>query len=307
MKYEFKIEGSEEPKGAIDLQRIAFIAESIRKISEGALQIRLKGISIQKGRKMISLEKALKVSLTGIKEGSTVLCLESQPFSETLEQIQLDLFRQEAQIEIPKHTPVSMFITAFHDALDEESNKEYLDKPLLKELKNFKRAFFSDKEKVSISNQGSLSQLELTKSTFTRIKSIDDELPKPESIVLNGKVDLLHFSKFKVQIMTQEGIVNGTMGDDLDPDEIARYWGKEVTLTGTQHYKPGGKNIVEIQRVFEPEAGDEYFSRKKKTETVEQQIQRQLRVHNYQNLLPEIVGKWPGDEEFDDLLKMLTK
>jgi len=307
MKYEFKIEGAEEPKGTIDLQRIALIADSIRKVSEGALHIRLKGISIQKGRKRISLEKALKISLTGIKEGSTILCLESQPFSETLEKIQLDLFRQEAQLEIPKHTPVSMFITAFHDALDEESNKEYLDKPLLKELKNFSRIFFSDNEKVSIVNQDTVKQLEITKSTFTQIINIDDELPKPESIILNGEVDLLQYSKFKVQIKTQEGLVNGFIGDELDPEEIARYWGKEVTLSGTQHYKPGGRNIVEIQRVFKPEAGDQYFSRKKKTETVEEQIQRQLRERNYQNLLPEIVGKWPGDEDFDELIKMLTK
>lgn len=221
--------------------------------------------------------------------------------------IQLDIFRQEEQIELPKHTPVSMFINAFHDALDESSSQEYLDKPLLRDLKNFKKVFNTDKEKISIVNQGSVTQLELTRTTFNRIKTIDDELPKPESIIVNGKVDLLHFSKFKVKIETQEGIVEGIIGDEIDPDEIAKYWGKEVTITGTQHYKPGGRYVVEIQRVFEPEAGDEYFSRKKKTETVEEQIQRQLRENNYQNRLPEIVGKWPGDEEFDELLNMLTK
>ena len=73
MKYELKISGAIEESGTIDLQRLATISNGIRKISEGALQIRLKGISFSRGKKKIPLEKSLKVRLTGLKEGSTVL------------------------------------------------------------------------------------------------------------------------------------------------------------------------------------------------------------------------------------------
>jgi hypothetical protein len=306
MKYEFKIEGANEPTGSIDLHRISLIADCIRKVSEGALQIRIKGISLQKGRKKLSLENALRVSLIGIKEGSTILCLEAKPFSETLDDLQLDLFRQEAQLAIPGQTPVSMFISAFHEALDEDSTKEFIDKPLLKELKKLKAAFYAEGEKFSLVNQGSINELELSKETFSKIKFLDDDLPEPEAILINGRVELLQFSKCKVSIETKDGLISGFISDDLNPEEIAKYWGKEVTLAGTLHYKPNGRNVIEIDRVFEAQAGDEYFSRKKKAETTEQQIQRQLREHNYQNNLSEIIGKWPGDEEFDDLQKMLT-
>ncbi len=84
MKYEIKIENSSEPSGTIALQRLALLAESVMKISEGALQIRLRGISLTKGRKKTSLKEALKVSLSDIKQGSTVLCLESEKFEKTL-------------------------------------------------------------------------------------------------------------------------------------------------------------------------------------------------------------------------------
>ena len=73
------------------------------------------------------------------------------------------------------------------------------------------------------------------------------------------------------------------------------------------HFKPGGKSVIEIQSVFEAGKGDEYFSKKPNLETVEQQIQRQLREREGKNRLSEIVGKWPGDEDFDELLNMLTK
>ncbi len=42
MNYEIKIKNAPESNGTIDLQRLAAIADGIRKISEGALQIRLK-------------------------------------------------------------------------------------------------------------------------------------------------------------------------------------------------------------------------------------------------------------------------
>lgn len=264
MKYEFKIEGAVEPKGSIDLHRIALIADCIRKVSEGALQIRLKGISQQKGRKKLSLENALKVNLSSIKEGCIVLCLDTMPFSKTLEPYLIDLFRKEKQLEIPNHTPVSMFITAFHEAMDENSTKEFLDKPLLKELIKLKSVFYSDKEKFSLVNQGSIVELELTKETFSRIKILDDDLPDPEAVLINGWVNLLQFSKFKVRIETREGIIDGFISDELNPEGIAQYWGKEDTLTGTMHYKPNSRNVIEINRVFDPLEGDDYYSRKGK-------------------------------------------
>ena len=53
--------------------------------------------------------------------------------------------------------------------------------------------------------------------------------------------------------------------------------------------------------------GDKYFSKKPKSETVAQQLERQIRDKGG-NQLSEIVGKWPGDEtdeEFEQMLKEL--
>jgi hypothetical protein len=46
VNYELKISDALEENGKIDLVRLSSIAEGISKIAEGALQIRLKGISI---------------------------------------------------------------------------------------------------------------------------------------------------------------------------------------------------------------------------------------------------------------------
>lgn len=48
----------------------------------------------------------------------------------------------------------------------------------------------------------------------------------------------------------------------------------------------------------------------RQSETIEQQIERQLREGKKPNSLTDVVGKWPGDEteeEFEELLKMLRE
>lgn len=307
MNYEIKIEHAQEANGAIDLERLTKIADGIRKVSEGALQIRLKGISLTRGRKKISLQDALKVSLTGIKEGSTILCLETEKFEKTLQSYQTDIFRAEAQAELPNETPISLFIKTFQDALRDDDHQDLLDKPLLRELKNLKKAFFSEEETMIFSNQGSLPDLQLTPKDFRKIKVLEDEIPDPQPVVLNGVVELLQFSTLKVKIKTEEGIVEGFLADDISSEDIASFWGKEVTITGTSHFKPRGKSVIEIERVFEPGEGDTYFSKRPRSETVEMQLERQIREKG-SNPLAEIIGKWPGDEtdeEFEQMLKAL--
>jgi hypothetical protein len=310
MNYEIHINGSLDPEGTISLLRIALIAEGIRKISEGALQIRLKGLSISRGRKMMSLDEALTIRLIGLKKGSTCLELEAKTFAETLKPIQLDIFRQEAQADLPNLTPVSLFMNAFKEAVKDNPSSDLLDKPLLNELKRFKKALLSDEEEMVFTNRGTIESLTLNKETFTKVKVLEKELPDPQSVIINGKVDLLKFSNQKVTIQTAEGMVDGFLGEGIATEEIGNYWGKEITISGKAHYKPGGKPVIEIERIFSPSDKDSYFSKRPKSETIEQQIERQLREGKKPNSLADVVGKWPGDEtdeEFEELLKMLSK
>lgn len=48
-----------------------------------------------------------------------------------------------------------------------------------------------------------------------------------------------------------------------------------------------------------------FFSRKPKSETVEQQLERQIREKGG-NQLAKIMGKWPGDETDEEFEKLLN-
>jgi len=307
MRYEIKIEKAQEAEGSINLERIASMARGILKISEGALNIRLKGISITKGKRSEIIQKAFHVTLTGIDKGSTVLSINAKTFQETLQPYQLNLFRQEQQKDLAGHTPVSLFITTFQQAMDEKKNKNLLDKPLLNELKQFRKAFNNDEETFIFTNQDTIPVLRIQRQDFERIRTLESTIPEPEPVIINGKVEELKYSKLRVKIQTDQGNIDGFLSEDISSDEIAGYWGKLITISGISHYKPEGKTIIEIKNIYEPGEGDRYFSRKPTNETVEEQIQRQQKETGLKNQLSSLVDQWPGNEDFDKLLNMLSK
>lgn len=305
MNYELKISDAVEENGKIDLVRLSSIAEGISKIAEGALQIRLKGISITKGRKKDSLKKSLKITLSGLKKGSTILCLESEKFKDTLDNVQLDIFRTESQIDLPEQTPISLFVSSFGEISKNNGESELLDKSLLRELKSFKKSFFGENETFTISNEGSFEVLELRKSDFDKIQILEEETPESQPIILNGIVEELKYSKLKVKILTNEGVINGFLSDELSASDISPFWGKEITITGVNHFKSNKTSIVEIKKVHQPNESDNYFSRKsKKSSSIEDQLKHQI-DRKSGNKLSEIVGKWPDEDSFEDLIKML--
>lgn len=307
MQYEIKIHGAPSDDGSISLERLIELAESIQAIAKGALQIRLGGISNWRGRTTMRLNNALEIRLRGLRQGSTVLDLECDTFRESLAGQQGDAFRPSILETLPDLSPMGLVIQAFHDALQPEPNDEHLDKPLLQELQKFKRLFKEDDEIITISNRGSIPTLELHKKDLTKIQVLEEQTPNPQTVLVKGLVETLKYSKSKVTIQSESGRLDAYLPNTLTPEAISRYWGKEVTITGTAHYRPSGRMaFIEIERIFEPNENDAYFSRKKSSETAEQQIQRQIAEKGYKNNLGDIIGKWPGDESFEDLLKQLT-
>lgn len=306
MKYEIRLAGAEQDDGKIELHRLVLLAQSITEIAKGALQIRLTGISAERGRTSERISNALKISLASLKNGSTILEFECDLFRKTLSGQQGDAFRPEILGDLPDQSPMSLVIQSFREALNYREEANYLDKTLLKKLKSVEKVFISKDESLTFANQGSIPDLELHKKDFKKIQSLEESIPEPREIIINGIVEELKYSKLKVTITTKEGAVSGILSENLDPSEISKYWGKDLTITGTAHYQPSGKmSFLYIEKVFEPSEADKYFSKPTRKETVEQQIQRQQKQLKYGNHLSEIIGQWPGGETIEDIINAL--
>lgn len=311
MHYEIKLSGTPFDDGAIDLDRLELLAQYIHDIAKGALQMRMFGTSVKKGRDTDQIANALKIRLRGLSKGSTILHLECQPFRETLQQVQGNLFHQEILRRLPDQTPMALVMESFQDALNPESSGEMLDKHLLRDLQNFKKVFVNEAHTLLISNRGSLPDLKLQMTDFNRLKSIEEKIPNPQPVVIVGIVEELNFSKAKVTFIPDKGRpITGFLGEAVPAGEMAKYWGHRVSIRGTAYFRPNGQMaFVEIAKVALAVAGDEYFSRPVHRETVAQQLERQIttkkgvgnRLSDFIGILSDAAGSYEND------LKMLSE
>lgn len=306
MKYEIRIAGVDQDDGKIELDRLIQLAQSIVSIARGALQVKLVGISNEKGRRSEKIATALRIKLSDLKKGSTILELECDPFKLSLEGHPGDLFKTEILEQLPDKTPMSLVIDSFREAMNYDEDSTFLDKPLLKRLRDFKKIFVSKGELITISNKGSIPELTLRKDDFKKIGTLEDSIPDPHEVVIKGVVEELKYSKLRVGIATKQGLVNAVLSEELEPVDISKYWGKELTIAGKMHFLPSGRpSFIYIERLFTSDETDNYFSKPVNKLNIEQQIQKKLKQQKHTNLLGDLVGQWPGEESIEDILKDL--
>ncbi len=311
MEYEIKLSGTPFDDGAIDLDRLEFIAQYLRDIAKGALQMRMFGSSYKRGRETEDIANALRIRLRGLSKGSTVLHLECEPFRSTLRNVQGSLFQQAILERLPDQTPISLVMESFQEALDPDSNGEMLDKQLLKDLHNFRKVLVNEAQTLEFSNQGSLPDLQLRMGDFARLKTIEEQTPNPQPVVIAGIVEELKFSKAKVTFIPDKGRpITGFLGETVPAGEMAKYWGQKVTIRGTAHFRPSGQmSFVEIGKVSLSDQGDAYFSRPVLRETVAQQLERQMAAKKTTgNKLSQFIGILAdADGDYENDLKMLRE
>jgi hypothetical protein len=309
MNYDIKIIGEDEDNGSIEFDRLNSLTKSTKDIASKALMLRLGGYSGISPDK--PLKKALQMFLQDVKGDSkagTALTIDCLNFSETIKGLQLDLFRpNEKVLEL---TPMALVISAFHTALDPETEEADLDKPLLNSLLNFKRNFISDNEIIYLANRGSIAEVKLTKESFQKIEVVQDSIPEPKNIIVNGKLDEIKMSKSRLGLATESGIVNLIATDTALLKNLVGFMGNEITIKGMAHYKPNGHiSFIEISEYYTPEAGDKYFSKVPAALVSNQQVLFKLKnskVSNSLQALKNISGLLKdeiSDADFEEMMK----
>lgn len=309
MNYDIKISGEDKDNGVLEFDRLNLLTKSTKDIATKAIMLRLKGFSEITPDK--SLKKALAMrlqSIAGSTQEGTSLTIDCTHFSETIRGLQYELFKPKE--EVLQLTPMALVIDSFQMALNTNNEEADLDKPLLKSLMNFKKNFTSDNEVIYMANRGSIAEVRLTKDDFQKISLLEDSIPEPQKVIINGQLDEMKVSKGKLGIQTEQGFVNVFANEKAIIENIVKFMGKEVTISGMAHYKPNGQlSFVEIQAFGEPGEKDNYFSKKPHAMTARQQVlfqAKQGKGSKSFEALKAMVGMWPGDETDEAFEELLT-
>lgn len=307
MNYDIRIRGDAADNGTLEFDRLNLITQSTKDIATKALMLKVRGFSDITPDKILKNALAIRLkNFSGSKLEGTLMVLDCDHFEKTIQYLQLNMFKPNE--DILESTPMSLVIQSFRSALLDTEDKDNLDKPLLKTLLKFKRNFISDNEVFFFSNRKSIPEIEITKNDFKKIENLEDSIPDPKKIILNGQLDEMKFSKNKLGLMTEQGMVNVFANDATVTHGIVDFMGREVTISGTAHFKPSGQlSYVEIQDYFEPNKKDKFFSSKPSSMSAEQQTLFQIKQGKKRNPLSDIIGQWPGDEKLEDLLSMLNQ
>lgn len=309
MNYDIKILGEDEDNGLLEFDRLNQLTKSTKDIATKALMFRLRGFSDINPDK--NLKKALEMrlqSISGSGQDGTSLIIDCTHFSETIKGLQLEMFKPRE--EVLQLTPMALVIRSFQTALNDGSEDADLDKPLLKSLMGFKKNFISDNEIFYMANRGTIAELRLTKNDFQKIGQLEDSIPEPKKVIVNGQLDEMKISKGKLGLQTEQGLVNVFANDTNIIESIVSFMGKEVTISGMAHYKPNGQiSFVEIQEYGEPGARDRFFSKKPSAMTAHQQLlfqAKQSKKSSSLSALKSISGLLKdeiSDEQFQEMLK----
>jgi hypothetical protein len=183
-------------------------------------------------------------------------------------------------------TPMALVIQSFQAALHNENEDADLDKPLLKSLMGFKKNFIGANQVFYLANRGSVAEVRLTKDDFQKIGLLEDSIPEPKKVIVNGQLDEMKVSKGKLGLETENGFVNVFANDKAIIENIVNFMGKDITISGMAHFKPNGKlSFVEIQEYGEPGARDKFFSKQPSAMTAQQQLLFQAKQGKKSNSL----------------------
>jgi hypothetical protein len=285
------------------------LTKSTKDIAAKSLMFRLRGFSDINPDK--SLQRALEMrlqSISGNAQDGTSLTIDCSQFAETIKGLQYELFKPRE--EVLQMTPMALVIHSFQTALNDDSEDADLDKPLLKSLMNFKKNFISDNEIFYMANRGTIAEVRLTKNDFQKIGQLEDSIPEPKKVIVNGQLDEMKVSKGKLGLQTDQGFVNVFTNDKTIIESIVGFMGKDVTISGMAHYKPNGQlSCLEIEEYSEPGARDKFFSKKPTAMTAHQQLlfqAKQTKKSSSLSALKSISGLLKNeisDEQFDEMIK----
>ena len=309
MNYDIKIVGEDADNGQIEFDRLNLLTKSTKDIATKALMLQLRGFSDIKPDK--NLQKALSLyleNISGNAQDGTSLTIGANHFSDTIKGIQYELFKPKE--EILKLTPMALVIGSFHAALSDNKENIDLDKPLLKSLLSFKSNFISDNEIFYLANRGTIAEVKITRDDFQKISVLEDSIPAPKKVIVNGQLDEMKVSKGKLGLQTEQGFINVFANEPNFIERIVEFMGKEVTIAGMAHYKPNGQlSFIEIQDFNSPNPNDKFFSKKPLATSASQQLlfkNKQIKKGKSFQALKEISGLLKddiNDEQFNEMIK----
>lgn len=310
VNYKLRISGLSSPSGTIKVRALLDLLQGLTECAERGLRLALEGASIKTGRPPVWLQQAVNLTVSGLRKGSTILNIQAPTIGHV---IGSELQQQDFWLQAPSadDTALSLFAKSVSDATAENLESDYYDAGVLRALLNLKPFLKQEAKRIELISVGrpqehvSLSLTEMEKAERLKIRT-----PEPRSFFVSGRLDAIQHSRKRLQLMLPTGeVVPGRIDEEhLSAEQLRKFWGKDVTIRGTVHFRPSGRiQLIEAQLIKSKEAGEDVFSELPRVQTEAEFISETTQVAEKRDWLKHIWGKWPGDEPIEELMAELKR
>lgn len=306
-KHKIRLKGYQTENGKIPFSLLKDITAQVTRIAESTMLSYVEGNStIKRGKTPSWLSNSIEFNLTGIKKGSTVLEIEAPHLSETIGEFQPLLFHDITFEELKGKSALDLSFYAYNQAISRNENSYLLDKNLLHEMSKLNKILDSDDAELIFESRN--TQVSVKKSDLTEIQLFKQKSPDSLKTQVKGKLDTLSHSKSQLELITKGKKIRAQLSNNLNFDEIFKFFGEDVVITGNAHFTPNGAvKSFEIQKIRIANENDSYFEKLPIPIFPEFELTNQVQKNYQGTKISKIFGQWPGDESTDELLELLTK
>jgi hypothetical protein len=260
VKYQLRLQGLRTPDGAIAARVLVELLGRIIECAERSLRFAIEGVSVKSGPTPLWLADAVNLSLTAIESGRTIIYLEARPLAAVIgSEIQQPDFWMTAPA--PSDTALSLFARSVRDATAEVLESDYYDAGVLRGLLGLKSLLKNEVTSIELVAEGRPDEgVTLTMNEMEKAERLKIRTPDPQPCVVAGELDAIQHGRKRFQLRRANGqLIPGSIHEEfISAERLREFWGKQVTVKGTLHFKASGKiQLLQAHSIAARAIGDE--------------------------------------------------
>ena len=289
--------------GTIPFSLLTRLASQLVRVSEASLRLFVEGSSISKKRAQPTwIRKSVDFHLTGVHHGSTVLEVEAPMLEETLEDIQLPLFKELGDESIGQNTAISLSMLVYEKAVSGDSHSALLDKHILKEFAGLSN-ILKGNGTITLDFVDMQRKVVLDRTKIETIRELEENTPESIKTKISGLLDIMKFTNRQLELKIGKDRSRVILPEKMQPDELVQFFGKDVTIIGRANFNPaGGVSNIELQKIQLAKPEDAYFKQLPQPILPGFHTHEAIAQHRGGSKLQRLFGQWPGDEEIEEIL-----
>jgi hypothetical protein len=285
------------------------LLDAVDDSTRGAVRLRLEGRSQAKGGFPPAwVNQAAAFDMVGFTRDVPGVTLRAP----TLREVLPTRFAQESlfpEIDASK-TGLTLMTESLEEALRGNQESDVYDEALLKTFGELRRLFSHGVDAVEMRNgRPDAPVLTITPGGMETVRRLRRETPRSQRVRVAGMVDEIRHSDRTFRLILESGEnVRGVLAD-AEPEELARYFGRSVVVSGMAQFRPSGTLLRVDADLLEPATERDVAVFSEVPEPLPSALDQQelRRPQGARSGINAMIGRWPGDESDDEIFALIEE